>query len=268
MSTIVDTIAAIVRHELAAVRTTELGVVEDVHPHRAAGDDDNYGVDVTLKNSGLALKRVPVGTGHIGTVGIPNVGDLVLVAFDHGDVNSPMVIARLYDDADRPPLSTTDEIVLRLPLAADDDASVLAALRNHPDASPARELIIEMPPKITVRIVDGTVTATAGQTELRLDQSGQSGGTVHVKAGRTTVTMDEDGDVTMESAGAVTLRAATDLTLDAGGSVTITAGSSLSAEGRTTATVKGGLQATVQGGTAATLQGGFVTIQGQTSFTP
>ena len=268
MSTIVDTIAAIVRHELAAVRTTELGVVEDVHPHSGAGDDDNYGVDVTLKNSGLALKRVPVGTGHIGTVGIPNVGDLVLVAFDHGDVNNPVVIARLYDDADRPPLSTTDEIVLRLPLAADDDASVLAALRNHPDASPARELIIEMPPKITVRIVDGTVTATAGQTELKLDQSGSSGGTVHVKAGRTTVTMDQDGDVTLESAGSVTLKATADLTIQAGGSVAIKAGTTLTAEAGTRATLKGSLTAALEGGAGASVQGASVTIQGQTSFSP
>jgi uncharacterized protein involved in type VI secretion and phage assembly len=268
VSTIVDTIAAIVRHELAAVRTTELGVVEDVHPHSAADDEDNYGVDVTLKNSGLALRRVPVGTGHVGTVGVPNVGDLVLVAFDHGDVNSPIVIARLYDDADRPPLSTTDEIVLRLPLAAADDQSVLAALRNHPDDDPARELIIEMPPKITVRIVDGTVTATAGQSELRLDQSGSSGGTVHVKAGRTTVTMDQDGDVTLESAGSVTLKAATDLTLEAGTSMTLKAGTNLTAEANARAVVKGSLQASLEGGTGATVQGGFVTIKGQASFTP
>jgi phage baseplate assembly protein gpV len=268
MTTIVDTISAIVRHELAAVRTTELGVVEDVHPHSATDDDDNYGVDVTLKNSGLALRRVPVGTGHIGTVGIPNVGDLVLVAFDHGDVNSPVVIARLYDDVDRPPTSTTDEIVLRLPLAAADDDSVLAALRNHPDTDPARELVIEMPPKITVRIVDGTVTATAGQTELRLDQSGSSGGTVHVKAGRTTVTMDQDGDVTLESAGSVTLKAAADLTLEAGGAVTVKAATSLTAQAGTRAVVKGSLEAALEGGTGATVQGGFVTVKGLTSFTP
>lgn len=268
MSTIVDTIAAIVRHELAAVRTTELGVVEDAHPHSSNNDDDNYSVDVTLKNSGLALRRVPIGTGHIGTVGVPNVGDLVLVAFDHGDVNSPIVIARLYDDADRPPLSTTDEIILRLPLAAADEKSVLAALRNHPDADPPRELIIEMPPKITVRIVDGTVTAIAGETELRLDQPGAGGGTVQVKAGNTTVTMDQDGDVTLESAGSVTMSATADFTIEAGGSLSLTAGTDLTAEGGTRATLKGGLQASLEGGTGATVQGSFVTVKGMTSFTP
>jgi phage baseplate assembly protein gpV len=267
VSTIVDTIAAIVRHELAAVRMTELGIVEAVHPHSAADDDENYGVDVVLKNSGLALRRVPVGTGHVGSVAIPNVGDQVLVAFEGGDVNAPVVIARVYDDVDRPPTSTTDEMVLPLPLAAADEASVLAALRNHQDQDPARELVIEMPPKITVRIVDGTVTATAGQTELRLDQSGTSGGTVHVKAGRTTVTMDQDGDVTLTSAGSVSLEAAGDLSLTAGSSITLDAGTSIPAQAGTTATVRG-LQAKLEGSAAATVQGASVSVKGLTQFSP
>jgi uncharacterized protein involved in type VI secretion and phage assembly len=257
MTTIVDTIAAIVRHELAAVRTTELGVVEDVYPHASAGDDDNYGVDVTLKNSGLALKRVPVATGHVGTVAIPNIGDLVLVSFVHGDINAPIVVARLYD-----------EVVFRLPLAESDEKSILAAIRNHPDSSPPRELIIEMPPKITVRVVDGSVTATAGQTEMRLDQSGSSGGTVTVKAGSTTITVNQDGDVTMDSARSVTVKASSNLTLEANGNIEIKAGGNLTAQAGSRAVVKGSLQASLEGGAGATVQGGTVSIKGMTSFSP
>ncbi|MER5683127.1 phage baseplate assembly protein V [Streptomyces sp. NPDC002205] len=268
MSTIVDTIAAIVRDELTAHRTTELGVVTAVHPHTGKDDDDNYGVDVKLRGSGLELKRVPVGTGHVGSVAIPNVNDLVLLAFDHGDVNAPIVIARLYDDVDRPPLSTTDELIFRLPLAEADDKSVLAAIRNHGDKSPPRELVIEMPPKISVRIVDGTVTATAGETELKLDQSGSSGGTVKVTAGRTTITVNQDGDVVLDSAGSVSFKAAQDLTLEANGSINLKAGLNASIEANSRATVKGNLQATLQGGTGATLQGASITIQGTTSFSP
>ncbi|GAA1954074.1 phage baseplate assembly protein V [Amycolatopsis minnesotensis] len=267
MSTIVDTIAAIVRNELSAVRGTELGLVEEVYPHRDADDDDNYGCDVTLKNSGLALKRVPVATGHVGTVAIPNVGDLVLVAFAHGDVNSPIIIGRLYNDIDRPALSTTGEVVFRLPLAEPDDRSVLAAIRNHADGSPPRELVIELPPKITVRIVDGVVTATAGRTELKLDQSGAGGGTVTVSSGSTTITLDQDGDVRLESAGSVSFTAAKDLTLEATGSVTVKAGLDATVQG-TRATVKGTLQAALEGSAAATVQGAAVTVRGLTSFTP
>lgn len=268
MSTIVDTIAAIVRSELSAVRVSELGVVEASYPHRDGGDGDNYGVDVTLKNSGLALKRVPVATGHIGTVAIPNVGDLVLVTFDHGDINSPLVVGRLYNDVDRPPLSDHDEVIFRLPLAEADDKSILAAIRNHADRSPPRELVIELPPKITVRVVDGVVTATAGQTEMRLDQSGASGGTVTVKAGRTTITMNQDGDVTLDSAGSVAVTATSDLSLQAGGDIAIKAGRNATIEAGLRAVVKGSLQAALEGSAAATVQGGTVTLKGLTSFTP
>ena len=268
MSTVVDTIAAIVRHELAAVRITEIGVVDDVYPHSVTDDDNNYGVDLTLRNSGLALKRVPVLTGHIGTAAIPNVGDLVLVSFDHGDVNQPIVVGRLYSSVDRPPLSTTDEVVFRLPLAADDDASILAAIRNHSDASPPRELVIEMPPKITVRIVDGEVTATAGSTEMKLDQSGSSGGTVTVTAGRTTITMTQDGDVVLDSAGSVTFKAAQDLTLQANGNIDVKAGLAATVQAGTRAVVKGNIQASLQGSASAGVQGATVSIQGQTSFSP
>jgi phage baseplate assembly protein gpV len=247
VSTIVDTIAAIVRDELSAVRSTELGVVTAVYPHTGRDDDENYGVDVRLRASGLELKRVPVGTGHVGSVAIPNVNDLVLLAYDHGDVNAPIVIARLYDDVDRPPLSRTDELVFRLPLAESDDKSVLAAIRNHADASPPRELVIEMPPKITVRV---------------------GGGTVKVTAGRTTITMNQDGDVVLDSAGSVTFKAAQDLTLEANGSIKLKAGLNASMEASSRATVKGDLQASLQGGVGASVQGATVSIQGTTSFTP
>lgn len=266
--TLVDTIAAIVRHELAGVRMTELGVVEEVYPHSDANDDENYGVDVTLKNSGLALRRVPVATGHVGSVAIPNIGDLVLVGFEHGDVNAPFVLGRLYDDVDRPPLSTTDEVVFRLPLAEADDESVLAAIRNHPDQNPPREMVIEMPPKITVRIVDGVITVTAGQTEMMLDQSGAGGGKVTVKSGTSSMVLDQDGDVTIESAGSVAFKAARDLAIEAGTSVQITAGTDLTASAGTTANVEGSISAALKGNVGATVQGAAVSIKGLTSFSP
>lgn len=268
MTTIVDTIQAIVRHELRAVRSPELGVVEAVYPHSDEGDLDNYGCDVRLKNTDLLLKRVPVATGHVGTVAIPNIEDLVLVAFEGGDVNQPIVVGRLYNDQDRPPLNTTDEVVFRLPLAEPDDDSVLAAIRNHPDQRPPREVVVELPPKITLRITDGTVTATAGSTQLRLDQQGSTGGTVTVEAGTTTLTMDQDGDVEVTSPGSVSLEATGDLSLAAAGSVSIEAGTSLTARAGTGATIRAGTTAALQGAAAAQVQGATVAVKGITSFSP
>lgn len=265
MSTIIDTIQQIIRHELRSVRGTELGVVDAVFPHSSGSDDDNYGCDVRLKNSGLLLRGVPVATGHIGTAAIPNKGDLVLVAFDRGDVNQGIIVGRLYNDADRPPLNTTDEVIFRLPLAADDDKTIKAAIRNHQDNSPPREMIVEMPPKITVRLTDGTVRATAGKSEMTLDQPNGSGGTVTILAGQTQITMNQDGDISVEAAGAMTLKANGDISIE-GQNVSIKAQMQIDIEAQADATFKGNTGATVDGGLSATVQGATISVNGMTSF--
>jgi uncharacterized protein involved in type VI secretion and phage assembly len=246
---------------------TELGLVEAVFPHNSGGDKDNYGCDVRLKNSGLLLKRVPVMTGHIGTAAIPNVGDLVLLSFDKGDINQPIIIGRMYNERDRPPVNDTDEVIFRLPLAEADDKTIKAAIRNHQSQSPPRELIFEMPPNITVRITDGTVRATAGKTEMKLDQPNGSGGTVTVVAGRTKITMNQDGDVVVEAAGAMTLKAARDLKLE-GQNVSINGLLKVDIEAGAQATLKAKAGATINGGLASTVQGAAVSIKGITSFSP
>lgn len=267
MSTIVNTIQEIIRQEMRSLRVSELGLVEAVYPHSGADDIDNYGCDVRLKNSGLLLKRVPLATGHIGTAAIPNKGDLVLLVFDKGDVNGPIIIGRLYNESQRPPLNNPDEVIFRLPLGEADDKTIKAAIRNHQSKSPPRELIFEMPPKITVRVTDGTVRATAGKTEMKLDQPGGSGGTVTIFAGRTRITMNQDGDLTVEGAADMTLKATGDLKLE---------GRNIKIEGQMNTDIKAGLQATlkasmgatVDGGLSGTLKGATVAINGVTSFSP
>ena len=267
MSTIVSTIQQIIRQELRNVRVSEMGVVKKVFSHSGNGDNDNYGCDVQLKNSGLLLKRVPIATGHIGTAAIPNIGDLVLLTFDKGDVNQPIVIGRLYNDEDRPPLNNPDEVIFRLPLAKEDNKTIKAEIRNLQSNNPPREMLVEMPPKITMRINDGTVHATAGKTEMKLDQSGGSGGTVTVLAGRTKIIMNQDGDVTIDAAGAMTIKAARDLKLE-GQNVTIKGQLKTDIEAGTQVTLKANTGATVNGGLSSTIQGTSVSIKGLTSFSP
>ncbi len=267
MTSIVGTIQAIVRQELRGIRLSELGVVEAVHPHAAGDDNDNYGCDVRLKNSGLLLKRVPIATGHIGTAAIPNRGDLVLLAFDQGDVNGAIVVARLYTGADRPPLNDSDEVIFRLPLAQPDDQTIKGAIRNHASQSPPREIVFELPPKITVRMTDGTVRATAGKTEMKLDQPDGGGGTVTVTAGSTTITMNQDGDVAVEAAGALALKANGALTLE-GASVKISARTQVEVAAQTAFSLSATTGATLDGGVSVSLQGATVSVSGITSFSP
>lgn len=268
MSTIVSTLREIIRQELQSLRMTELGLVEEVYPHSDASDTDNYGCDVKLKNSGLLLKRVPIASGHIGTAAIPNIGDLVLVSFYKADVNQPIVVGRLYNDKDRPPVNKPNEVIFHLPLKAQDNKAIKAAIRNIEDNSPPRELLVEMPPKITLRITDGTVRATAGKTEMKLDQPGSSGGEVTVVAGRTKITMNQDGDVKVESAGSMTLEASSNLTMKANANISIEAQGSLSLEAGASAKLKANGQTTVQAAGSVTVQAATVQVKGVTSFGP
>ena len=238
MTTIVSTIQEIIRQELRAVRIAELGLVEAVYPHAGESDEDNYSCDVRLKNSGLLLRRVPIATGHIGTAAIPNIGDLVLLTFEKGDINQPIVIGRLYSDDDRPPLNNPDEVIFRLPLEKADNETILASIKNHADQSPPREVLLEMPPKLTVKITDGTITATAGKTEMKLDNPNAGGGTVTVLAGGTQITMNQDGDVKIEVMGSMSVKANANLSLEANGNISIKALGNLEAVGSGTASLK------------------------------
>lgn len=267
MSTIISTLQEIIRQELKSLHVTELGLVEAIYPHSASNDSDNYGCDVRLKNNGLLLKRVPIATGHIGTAAIPNIGDLVLLSFDKGDINQPIIMGRLYNGDDRPPLNNPDEVIFRLPLAKAEDKTLKAAIRNIQSNTPAREVLIEMPPKITVRINDGAVQISAGKTEMKLDQPDGSGGKVTVTTGRTKITMNQDGDVTVEAVGSMTLKANGDLNLE-GRNVSIQGQMNTEVKAGMQATLKGSLGATVQGDGFAKLQGNAVLIQGTTSFSP
>jgi phage baseplate assembly protein gpV len=262
MSTIVDTIQAIVRQELRSVRVADQGVVEEVYPHRGNGDKDNYGCDVRLKNSGLLLKRVPIATGHIGTAMIPNVGDLVLVTFDKGDVNQPIVIGRLYNGDDRPPLNDSNEVIFRLPLAEADDKTVKAAIRNISDNDPPREILMEMPPKITLHINDGIVHAMAGKIEMKLDQTNQTGGTVTVLAGGTKIVMNQDGDITIEAKGAMTLKAAKDISIE-GMNINLKSTEKTAVDAGSTAEIKGNAEVKLQTqGSASVKSSGITEISG------
>jgi hypothetical protein len=267
METIVSTIQEIVRHELRGVRIAELGLVEAVYPHSESSNSDNYGCDVRLKNSGLLLKRVPLTIGHIGTAAIPNKGDLVLLSFYKGDINQPIISGRLYNEKQRPPLNNPDEVIFRLPLVEDDDKTIKGAIRNLQSKSPPREIIFEMTPKITMRITDDTVRATAGKTEMKLDQPGGSGGTVTVLAGRTKITMTQDGDIKVEAAGAMNFEATGDVSIK-GQNIKIESQLNTEVKAGMQATVKASMGATLDGGLASTVKGATIAINGITSFSP
>jgi hypothetical protein len=88
--TLFETIQKIVQEELRQIRTAEIAVVQERHPHAEDSDKDNYACTVELRNSGIVLKQVPVATSRIGTTCLPEVGNTVLVQFIGGDITAPV----------------------------------------------------------------------------------------------------------------------------------------------------------------------------------
>lgn len=207
---LLDTIQRIVREELRAQRSAELAVVEEQHPHAGESDKDNYACTVTLRDSGIQLKQVPVATPRSGAVSIPEVGDLVLVSFVGGDVNAPVIVGTLYNDADRPPVSDAGQAVLHLPLGAGDADAV------HLEVSSAdeRKLVLKLGAGLELTLQDDDPVAA-----------------VSVDGGKATVDLARDGGVQVKSAAKLQVEAqggielkAPEIKIEADGQLTLKGG--------------------------------------------
>jgi len=197
-----STIREIIQDELRQIRTAELGVVQDIHPHAEESDSDNYACTVMLRNSGIVLPRVPVATQRIGTAAIPNLNDLVLVQFIDGDINAPVITGRFYNDQDRPPPNDKDRLIARFP--PDGDMEFMA------DGGDAREFSLTIGDALKIRCRDDDPVLT-----------------IQVQGGKATIQVDSDGTVTIESGTSINFKggdvkiAGTSIALEADGEMKI-----------------------------------------------
>jgi uncharacterized protein involved in type VI secretion and phage assembly len=197
--TLYESIQQIVRRELGRVRMAELATVQAQHAHTSSGDSDNYACTVVLRDSGIVLARVPVATERIGSASIPGVGELVLVQFLNGDVNSPVIVGRLYNDADRPPPNDDGQAILHLPLGASDDQAVHVELHS----GDTRKAIIKVGSGLDVTVQDDDPV-------VKVDVAGQAG-----------LSIGTDGSVSIESQTAISIKSAADVKIEASGQLTL-----------------------------------------------
>lgn len=223
MSEIVDTIRQVAQHELRKMHVAELGTVTSIFPHTDESDKDNYECNVQLKNKELELRKVPVATQGIGLVSIPQVGDLVLVSFVNGDLKSPVIVGRLYNDKDRPPANDAGELIFKPPYDKNTDLK-----RFH----------LEFPGGVTFTITDDSIVAVAGKTK------------VNIKA---------DGDVTIESNAKIELKAEGDLNLT-GSNIKIESKQALQLKAGTTADLKSTSPMNINSDANMTIKGAIVQI--------
>jgi uncharacterized protein involved in type VI secretion and phage assembly len=134
--------------------------------------------------TGWVRVTAPMAGESRGTFFLPEVGDEVLVAFEHGDIHFPYVIGALWNSDDVPPVET----------AAQVDVRMLRSRTGH---------------EIVLDDTDGSERVevrTAGGHEIRLDDGNE----------RVSVTDSAGQSVALDAgAGSVTIEGATTLSLSA-----------------------------------------------------
>jgi uncharacterized protein involved in type VI secretion and phage assembly len=206
----VEVIKKIAEDETKKLHLLELGVVTSIYPHAGSSDKDNYECNVRLKNRDLELRRIPIATSHIGLVCVPNVGDLVILGFVNGNINAPLVLGRLYNDEDRPPVNNAGEMVYKSPDAAKKGV---------------RRVNLELPNGISLTITDDEFRAEIGSS---------------------VVTIKTDGAVTIDSNAGITIKAKGDMALSAS-NITIESQQALDLKAGSTATMKASATLEIKG---------------------
>ncbi|MBV1878728.1 MAG: hypothetical protein KUG79_13890 [Pseudomonadales bacterium] len=198
---LLETIRSIVQQEIKQLRLGELAVVQAQHSHETDSDKDNYSCTIVLRDSAIVLKQVPVATGRLGQVAIPDVGDLVLVQFLRGDINAPIIVASLYNDEDRPPLNLAGQAILQLPKTAVVGEGIHIAATSVEENS----LLINICGKTVVKIQDDDpaveISVGDGQGVIQIDQDGA----VNIVS-QSAVSIKSDADMDIEAGGALNLK--------------------------------------------------------------
>lgn len=236
---IVEVIRKIAENEAKKIHTVELGVVTSVFPHSTPSDKDNYECNVRLKNLNLELQRVQVATQVIGLVEPPRVGDLVLVAFVNGDVNMPILIGRLYNDEDRPPVSDLEEVVYVPPYSRSKEK---------------RRIYLEFPDGIVVRITDEEVMVRTGETRLIIQRDGDV-----IVESKANVTLKAEGDATIKSKGNLSLSASS-IEVKSEKEMSIKAGSDMKINSDSNVELKSSSQMKVEASAEMNIKGAKVNI--------
>lgn len=234
MTGIIDAVKKVAENELKKVLTTELGIVTSVFPHSAESDNDNYECNVKLKDKDLELRKVPMMTQHIGLSNPLHVGDLVVVTFINGDINAPIILGRLYNDEDRPPLSKQEEVIYKPAYSKNPDLKRLNVVLPGSDDE-----------NLNIELHDDAMTTKVGKSLVTIKQAGmielktEPGKKCIIIMDDKGLRIDTEGDVQIHSNGAVTVECDSDLTFKAQ-NITLESQQAIKLKSGTTLDIKSG----------------------------
>jgi phage baseplate assembly protein gpV len=235
----VEAMKGIAEKEARKVHMPELGIVTSIFPHTIESDKENYQCHVMIKSLDLELRNVQIATPCIGWVGIPNIGDLVLVTFINGDINAPVIIGRLYNDQDRPPPSKAEEVVYIPPFKHDTDV---------------RRFYLEFPEGMIVRITDDEMDINAGETKIIVQRNGDV-----IIDSKANISIKAEGDTSIKSMGDISI-SASNINIETEKELNIKSGADMKINSDTAAEITSSSQMKVKAGANMEIKGAKVDI--------
>jgi len=191
---------------------------------------------------------------------LPEVNDEVLVAFEHGDIHRPYIVGYLWNNADKPPLTTATAVA-----SGKVSSRVIKTTSGH---------LITMTDKAGEELV--SIKTKSGHQFILDDKPGSEKISIIDKTGSNKMVIDSvaksmainvGGDFSVTATGKITLKGTQDVSLEASGGNAKVKGINTTIEGVAKSELKGPqvsvagtAQAELKGSAMVTIQGGIVKI--------
>jgi uncharacterized protein involved in type VI secretion and phage assembly len=223
-----------------------LGRVRVDFPWLADADDD---VPDPEKKKGSAYSNwariaTLMAGNKRGTYFIPEVGDEVLVAFEHGHINRPMIIGSLWNSEDKPPEQMDGD-------AKNDVRSITS--RGRGKLKGHKIILNDSEENPSITIVD-----TTGENSIFID-SKKNAMTIKVKGD---LSIEVGGNLSIKAMGKIDIKADQDIAAEAQANLTLKATGNGNLESQGPLNVKSSAQISMDGTGQAEVKATMVSVNG------
>ena len=195
---------------------TKLGRVKV--KYRGLGDDIE---------SGWARVVVPHAGKDRGMFFIPQVGDEVVVAFEHGDTRRPLIIGSLFNGQDKPP----EQLLAASSSGGGKDPLFGVKTPHEAYVESQQQMTLRSHEKMTIEVNKDGQKGTGDYTLKAEGKIDESAGTSIKHAAKTTYEVDAGSSVKIKGTGGITIESSAGITLK-GTTVDIQANAAVNIKGQ------------------------------------